>query len=153
METNTIIPYREHHLLTCLDNYSKQTLPLDLYISHYFRGHPALGSKDRAFIAETIYGLVRWQGLLDYLAPSPSWPDRYKTYQKINWDEVQQREDIPVATRVSFPSELFELFVNNYGLEKARELCLVCNTPAPTTVRANSLKISRDDLLRHGRSL
>ena len=43
--------------------------------------------------------------------------------------------------------------VNSYGIEKARELCLICNTPAPTTVRANALKISRDDLLKRWQGL
>lgn len=147
------IPYREYHLLQLLDAYSQQTLPLDLFISHYFRDHVALGSKDRAFIADTIYALVRWQGLLDYLSSSSSWRVRYDTYLKIDLEQLQSREDIPLATRVSFPPLLFDLFVNNYGVEKARQLCLVCNTPAPTTVRANSLKISRDDLLRRWQTI
>lgn len=142
------IPYREHHLFTLLESYSKQTLPLDLFISHYFRDNHALGSKDRAFIAETIYALVRWQRLLDYLSPSSSWEDRYHTYLKTHFQQLQLQEEIPLAIRVSFPQPLFDLFAKNFGIDKARELCLVCNSPAPTTIRANSLKISRDDLLK-----
>src|SRR5262245_41107022 len=121
------VPYREHHLLELLESYSRQTLPLDLFISHYFRDHPALGSKDRAFIADTIYALIRWQGLLDYLAPSSSWKERYHTYLNVNFDQLQQREEIPLAMRVSFPELLFDLLVNSHGIEKAYELCLVCN--------------------------
>ncbi len=147
------VPYREYHLLELLESYSRQTRPLDLFISYYFRDHPALGSKDRAFIADTIYALVRWQALLDYLAPSSSWKDRYQTYLNVNFDQLQQRNDVPLATRVSFPPFLFDLLVKSYGLEKAHELCLVCNTPAPTTVRANTLKISRDDLLKRWKEL
>ena len=149
----SIIPYREHHLLELLESYSRQTLPLDLFISYYFRDHPALGSKDRAFIAETVYALVRWQRLLDYLAASSSWNDRYQTYLKINFDELQQRQEIPVATRVSFPEPLFDLFVSSHGVDKAIELCRVCNSPAPTTVRVNSLKIKRDDLLKRWQNI
>lgn len=141
------LPYREHHLFNLLEAYSQQTLPLDLFISHYFRDHHALGSKDRAFIAETIYSLVRWQGLLDYLAPSSSWKDRYQVYLNTDFDQIQQNEDIPLATRVSFPPQLFDFFVKSHGIEKTHELCLTCNTPAPTTVRVNTLKISRDELL------
>ena len=55
-----ILPYREHHLYTLLASYSEQQLPLDLVISRYFRTHRALGSKDRAFLADTAYALVRW---------------------------------------------------------------------------------------------
>jgi len=141
------VAYREHHLLQLLENYSQQTLPLDRFISHYFRDHPALGSKDRAFIAETVYHLIRWQNLLDDLAPSRSWKDRYHTCLTIDIDALQQREEIPLATRLSFPQPLLDLLINSYGVEKASELCLISNTPALTTVRANALKICRDDLL------
>ncbi len=134
----TKIPFREHHLFSLLENYSEQKLPLD---------HHALGSKDRAFIAETVYALVRWQALLSYLAPSSSWQELYQTFLTADFDQFQQQEEIPLATRVSFPPVLLDLVVKNYGVEKAQELCLVCNTPAPTAIRANSLKISRDDLL------
>lgn len=144
-------PYREHHLFALLDAYSQQTLPLDLFISLYFRKHPALGSKDRPFVAETVYKLVRWQKLLDYAAPSPSWQDRYRTYLEVNLQNLQQKEDIPLATRVSFPTPLFDLLVNNYGVEKAQALCLTSNRPAPTTVRVNRLKIERDVLLERWR--
>jgi 16S rRNA C967 or C1407 C5-methylase (RsmB/RsmF family) len=142
------IPYRDHHLLALLEGYSDQTLPLDFFINQYFRLHRSLGSKDRAFIADTVYALVRWQGLLDYVASSSSWRERYHTFLKVNIEQLQAREDIPLNTRVSFPIHLFDLFVKSYGIEKARELCLISNTPAPTTVRVNTLKISRNDLLK-----
>jgi 16S rRNA C967 or C1407 C5-methylase (RsmB/RsmF family) len=147
------VPYREHHLLTLLEAYSRQTLPLDLFISHYFRDHPSLGSKDRAFVADSVYALVRWQGLLDYLASSASWQDRYQTFLTIDFDQLQQREDIPLATHVSFPQDLFDFFVNSHGVEKARDLSLISNTPAPTTIRANTLKISRNELLNRWKGL
>lgn len=143
----TLIPYREHHLFNLLEGYSRQTLPLDLYISHYFRDHSALGSKDRAFIAETVYALVRWRGLFDYLAPSSSWKAYYHLFLTTNIEAIQQRDDIPLPAKVSFPSSLFDLLTASHGIEKAQELALISNTPAPTTVRANTLKISRDSLL------
>ncbi|MCE2983800.1 MAG: RsmB/NOP family class I SAM-dependent RNA methyltransferase [Parachlamydia sp.] len=140
------IPFRDHHLLTLLDAYDQQTLPLDLFISHYFREHSALGSKDRGFIAETIYALVRWQGLLDHLSESTSWAKRYETYLATDFEAIQKRDDLPPYLRVSFPEHLFKLIADDYGIETAMELCLISNTPAPTTIRANALKISRDDL-------
>jgi 16S rRNA C967 or C1407 C5-methylase (RsmB/RsmF family) len=47
----------------------------------------------------------------------------------------------------SFPVELYELICNAYGRDKGHELCLTSNTPAPTCVRVNTAKISRDALL------
>lgn len=141
------IPFRDHHLLALLEAYDQQTLPLDLFISQYFRQHAALGSKDRAFIAETVYALVRWKGLLDYLSPDSSWQKRYQTFQGIDLAELQQRADIPLFTRVSFPATLFRLLESDYGTEQAINLCLASNKPAPTTIRVNTLKISREALV------
>ena len=64
-----------------------------------------------------------------------------------NLEEQQKRSDIPAHIRVSFPRVLFDLIVSSYGFDKAYELCLVCNGPAPTTVRANALKTTREALL------
>jgi 16S rRNA (cytosine967-C5)-methyltransferase len=142
------IPFRPYHLLALLKAYDQQSLPLDLFISHYFRANSALGSKDRAFIAETIYALIRWRTLLDYLSPSdPSWESRYQIYMDTDMNQIQQREDIPLSIRVSFPTHLFQLFETNYGTQQAIELCLASNKPAPTTVRVNTLKTTREELL------
>lgn len=143
------LPFREHHLLSLLQEYEAQRLPLDLYISHYFRANKALGSKDKAFIAETVYAMVRWQGLLDYLCKEPGcWASRFEIYRTADLRASQEDMSVPTHTRVSFPKPLYDLFVRSYGEEKAVELCLISNTQAPTTVRANTLKISRDDLLK-----
>lgn len=142
------IPFREHHLYTLLNSYDQQSLPLDLFIHHYFREHKALGSKDRGFIAESIYALIRWRGLLDEISPKPlSWENLFKTYSEIDLEAIQQDETIPLHIRVSFPLSLFQILLNNYGLEKTAELCRISNTPAPTVVRANTLKITREALL------
>lgn len=142
------LPFREHHLLTLLNDYGAQNLPLDLFVSHYFRAHKALGSKDKAFIAEMTYSMVRWQGLLDHICSKPGdWTSRFEAFRTADLRALQADESIPVHTRVSFPEALFDLFINTHGKEKAIDLCLISNTQAPTTVRANTLKISRDDLL------
>jgi len=149
----TQIPFREHHLFALLKAYSRQTLPLDLFISHYFRENKALGSKDRGFIAETIYALVRWQGLLDYLEPAATWERRYTAYQELDLDTIMKNSDIPPHIRVSFPEIPYSLLEKDYGEERAMELCLACNSPAPTMVRANTLKTTRDALLEKWKEL
>lgn len=144
-----LIPFREFHLLQLLDSFSEQTLPIDLFVSHYFREHKALGSNDRAYIAETLYSLIRWQGLLDHLCDgSNSWEKRFAMHQQIDLQAIRQDTTIPLHTRLSFPKELFDLFVNSHGEEKAAELCLASNEPAPTAIRINPLKTTRDDLMK-----
>ena len=142
------LPFRDYHLFHLLDAYEAQTLPLDLCIRDYFKQHKALGSKDRGFIAETAYAMIRWRSLLDYVCDQPhTWQQRYEAYLRTNLESIQQQQDIPLPIRLSFPEELFQLIKNSYGIEKAMELCRISNQPAPTTVRVNALKITRAALM------
>ncbi len=148
------IPFRDHHLLCLMQVYEQKNLPLDLCISHYFREHKALGSKDRGVIADTIYAMTRWQALLDHLSEQPaSWEKRLEIFRRINLDDQKNNLSLPLHIRVSFPQSLFELFVKSYGEAQACELCSVSNQTAPTTVRANALKTNRDALLAQWSSL
>ncbi len=139
--------FRDHHLLSLLEGYDHQHLPLDLFINIYFKTHKALGSKDRAHIAETTYKLVRWQGLLDYIGGEATWKKRLEALKNFHPDAFLKKEEIPISIRLSFPKPLFQLLVESHGYDKACELCLASNRPAPTTVRVNTLKISREELL------
>ena len=141
-------PYREHHLLSLMNAYEQQKLPLDVFISFYFKDNKALGSKDRAYIAETVYDMVRWEGLLSHLSQERSWENYFEVYsQDFNPKKYLEDETIPLHVRLSFPENLLNLFIASHGIEKAKELCLVSNQKAPTTIRANTLKTTRDDLV------
>ncbi|MDB6081266.1 MAG: rsmB, partial [Chlamydiia bacterium] len=143
-------PYRENHLLQLLEEYDTQDRPLDYFVSCYFRDHKSLGSKDRGYIAESIYRLIRWKGLYDYLlGGDPSWESRYKLSLQKNPEEYFENKKIPLHTRVSFPENLFQKFVESHGEEKAIELCFACNDPAPTAIRVNTNKIDREALLKN----
>jgi 16S rRNA (cytosine967-C5)-methyltransferase len=43
----------------------RDSRPADAVIDNFFRTHRYLGSHDRRFIAETVYGILRWKMLLD----------------------------------------------------------------------------------------
>ena len=43
--------------------------PADAVLHDFFRAHHALGSHDRAFVAETVYGVLRRKRTVDHLAP------------------------------------------------------------------------------------
>lgn len=147
-------PFCEHHLLQLLAAYEDQSLPLDLFVSAYFRAHKALGAKDRKAIAEGVYTIIRWRLLIDTLCgPPATWERRVGCY--VDFDPVKYRDrvDIPLYVRYSCPEDLFGLLVEQYGEEQAKQLCLVANTPAPTTVRVNTLKITRDELLHRWSAL
>ncbi len=141
-------PFREHHTLEILYTYDIQAGPLDLFLRNYFRAHKAIGAKDRKVIAETIYGIIRWQGLLDFLIEKPiSWEKRYRHFHQFSPEKYLSDTNIPLHIRLSFPQSFFQLLKDNLGEERAIAFCLASNEPAPTTVRVNLLKTSLANLL------
>ncbi len=137
--------FREVHLLRALNGFSIQTLPLDLFLSSYFRAERAIGSKDRRWISDTIYTIIRWQGLIDYHTKGTlTWQNRYATFCTLPpLAELSENEETPLAARASLPESAIAF------LDPAKVLAFgrVCNEPAPTTIRVNPLKMSRDALL------
>ena len=142
------IPFRKFHLLTILKEFSKKKLPLDVFLRNYFKNHKSIGSKDRKSISEDLYKLVRWNGLIDFLCKknqvTPE--DRLEILEDFDFKKYLDNKKIPEHIKVSFPKEYFEKIKSTYPLEKAIEFCLTSNDVAPTTIRANSLKIQRDEL-------
>lgn len=133
-------PFLTHHLLNVLNSYEEQRAPLDTFLHLYFRANKALGSKDRAFIADTAYALMRQKGRIDgQLTTSPSWEARWTFYQKQGFGSV---EKLPLHQAVSFPEWLFDRLTGQYGTDRAVELCQRLNELAPTTLRVNPEKSS-----------
>ncbi len=141
--------FRRHHLLAILSLYETSQLPLDLILRHYFRLHHAVGSKDRKEIVDAVYTLVRWQGLLTYITqPHSSWESKIEKLSTFSPQTYAEDATIPEHIRVSFPKEFFSLLVDSLGRDKALEFCRVSNETAPTTVRVNLLKTSREAFLK-----
>ena len=127
--------FREHHLSILLEKMKKEQTPLDVLLRHYFRQNKALGSKDRAWIGETIYHYVRHQNLYDELQLSPM-------------ATLPDTSHMPLHLRLGAPQKLVDHLIQAYGDAKTMEICEINQTRAPVTIRTNTLKISRDDLLK-----
>lgn len=139
--------YRIYHLLQLIETWNFK-IALDVHIDRYFRAHRALGAKDRKEIASIFYGIIRWQGLLDNLIPGEkNWEKRIEFYRQIDPLTYQQNTDIPLYQRVSCPDSLFSLLTKQYG-SLAQSIALANNTQAPTTIRINPSKISREELFQ-----
>ncbi len=134
--------FRDHHLLQMLQLHATSPLPLDVLAKNYFRSNKAIGSKDRKEIVEALYGMVRWKGLIDALIPDCTLP------QKIQFWKTFDPETVPDHLRLSFPEPLFQLLSSSLGTEKALTFCKISNTSAPTTIRINPLKTTREALLQ-----
>lgn len=148
------IPFRDYHLLAILRLHQEGALPLDLLTGDYFRSHPAIGSKDRAYISDTLYGIIRWNALLEsHCVSSPTWEEKLTLYQTHPIAHLQSKEGLPPCIRVSCPEELFDLLKAAYGEDRALKLCADSNTQAPITIRVNPLKITRERLLAKWKEL
>jgi 16S rRNA C967 or C1407 C5-methylase (RsmB/RsmF family) len=148
--------FREHHLFNILDSFESQNarLPLDRFLSDYFRSHKAIGSKDRKEICTILYAMIRWRGLLDHFSSHPlSWRSRYQTYSSYVWQKGQNDPSIPQHVRCSFPKAFFQFLVTSLGEEQALLYAHISNSPAPTTVRINPALTSRDALLKRWSTL
>lgn len=142
------LPFRHYHIIQILEGFDVQNLPLDHFLSNYFRSNKSIGSKDRGFIAEAVYDMIRWRGLLNYACgDQETWIDKLNLYLSSEWEKIKNKEEIPIHIRLSFPRALYELIVATHGKDKAKEICLASNTRAPTYIRINRLKTSRDDML------
>jgi 16S rRNA C967 or C1407 C5-methylase (RsmB/RsmF family) len=130
--------FRDHHIL-CILRDAPPSMPLDLVLSRYFRAHKSLGANDRRVIGDTLFGMVRWKSLIDHLSPSPHPLSRLSCYKTMDLTALQKDPSIPEWARLGFNEFLY----NRLGAS----LCEILNTPAPTTVRANLLKTSREALL------
>lgn len=139
--------FRKKHLISLLESYDEERAPIDFHVSSYFRHHPSLGSKDRAYIAETVYRLIRWKGLIDhFVGENSSWEEKAEwlhTHDPRNFEDDQR---IAEHIRASFPLELYEAFKRSWG-ERTFAIALDCNETAPTTIRVNTLKTTREKLV------
>ncbi len=143
------IPFRQHHLFQILHLYDPDKGALDSFLRSYFRKNKAVGSKDRKEITETIYHMFRWRALLDYhCRGNKNWENRYEVFKNFNYKEHLDNENIPLHIRLSFPKKIFNLLLDAYGEKKAIQISLASNSAAPTTIRPNPLKTTRNALLK-----
>jgi 16S rRNA (cytosine967-C5)-methyltransferase len=145
--------FRELHLFSVLEKFSAQGLPLDICIRNYFKVHKSIGSHDRRFLAETIYSMFRWLGLIDYLCSKDhSWERRYEIFKDLDLNAARNAPNLPAHVSVSFPRALFDALKDGLGEAAAKEFCLISNAPAPTTIRTNPLKGDRESLYNKWRN-
>jgi 16S rRNA (cytosine967-C5)-methyltransferase len=92
--------------------------------------------------------MIRWKALIDHvLDQHPSWEKRYQLFKNFHPTSMLHVSSIPLHIRVSFPKDLFDLLMENYGEEVATQWALFSNEEAPVCIRANPDKTSIETLL------
>lgn len=143
----------------------------DKVIERILKRNPKWGSRDRGFIAENTYEMVRWWRLLwDLYGKEPSLK-RKELYRLFGiwwqWQGYELPQDWPqfdtvreldlkaryadlknhLAIRESWPDWLAELAESELG-EAWPEIAKASNIPAEVFLRTNTLKIDRKSLLK-----
>lgn len=143
--------------------------PADAKLSAYFRDNPKLGVKDRAFIAESVYQVLRRKRLLEYLADGVdarrlllaaqlrlqgvSLRDLgpLLNKQQTEWAhaiKAKPTDNLPPAVQADLPDWLWERLVVQYGEEQALTLARSLHAAAPLDLRVNAVKASREEVLQ-----
>lgn len=142
----------------------KEHRVLDHALAEAFEENGRWGKRDRSFIAETVFEVVRWRRALGFLADSeeanamcaaqwvrmgyeiPEW----WTYRGLSAEEMVAREaDLPLqprAVRDSIPDWLDELGVAELGDAWDAEIAAL-NRRAPVYLRVNTLKNTQEEAL------
>ena len=136
----------------------------DKVIEKILKSNPKWGARDRRFIAETIYDIVRWHRLFKEISEAadndfwkllgvwclwnditfPDWEEfQGLSRKKIETNYEQLKNDRKV--RESIPDWLDELGVKELGKEWDAELSAL-NEEARVVLRVNTLKVSRIEL-------
>ncbi len=145
------------------------TGPADSTLSRYFRDHPRLGSRERGVVAEAIYGLLRNKAVYTSFAESGNGSPMRRltllgladavgvdalaglTEEETQWlNQVMQidRTLLPSLLRANLPEWLFDKLVARDGEEATLELAHAMNQPAPLDLRVNTIKATREDVIK-----
>lgn len=140
----------------------------DAKLSAYFRENPKLGVKDRAFVADLVYLVLRRKRLLEYLAESPDARRlllaallRIKgvslrdlgpllNKQQTEWAhaiKAKSTEGLPLAVQADLPDWLWEKLVVQFGQEQALTLARSLHQSAPLDLRVNRLNGHREAVM------
>jgi len=133
----------------------------DKVIERTLKSNPKWGARDRSFIAETSYEMVRWWRLINYLSPSKDYWDLFGTYWLMKGEELPAWEEFSrlnpekikgkydsisdPAILESIPDWLEKLGEKELGEKWASEIHAL-NEEAEVVLRVNTLKISRERL-------
>lgn len=147
--------------------------PADAVLSHYFRNNRDVGARDRAFIAETAYAVLRRLRTLERVVAASGervTPQRlvlvsltriagYNTRQlagALDPDEVKWLDSLreiklepgTVAEQADLPDWLAERLAALMSEADALALARGMNQPAPLDLRVNPVKTTREAVLR-----
>ncbi len=148
--------------------------PADAKLSEFFRNNRELGTKDRAFVAESVYGVLRRLRYLSTITASEdndpddarklilAWLLRVQgksirevesvlNEQQTEWAhaiKAKSTENLPLAVQADVRDWLWSKLVAEYGETEALTICRSMFEQASLDLRVNTIKGSRDDIFK-----
>jgi len=142
--------------------------PADAVLRQFFRQHSRLGATDKAFIADTVFGVVRRKRLLDALVTEPT-PRRLvlaylarvagssarelaaaASAADLEWfAEVKARRPgaLPLAIQADLPDWLVERLRHQMPDDEVLALGRALQQPAPLDLRVNTVRGDRASVM------
>jgi len=138
--------------------------PADGILSAFFRDKDKLGARDRAFIAESAYGIIRRLRSLEHLAGGRdprrlllAWLARFGGHNLRQFDGLTRGDEdewlkqvksvnlaeLPEAVQLDLPDWLYERLAAERG-DSLHALMAALNQSAPLDLRINPLATDRD---------
>ncbi|MCB9202907.1 MAG: methyltransferase domain-containing protein [Flavobacteriales bacterium] len=141
----------------------------DKVIEQILKKNKKWGSKDRAFVAETFYEIIRWKKRIEFYSGKELNPTNlyniiatYFLYKKIDfpiWEEFKgfYHRKVKERFKLNFPSKSIEhsipkwmekLLIEELGENSWEKEIIELNKPAKQVLRTNTLKITKDELIK-----
>ena len=147
--------------------------PADAKLAEFFRNHRELGTKERAFIAESVYGVLRRLRYLSSIAANDendpddarklilAWLLRIEgksirelepmlSEQQKEWAiaiKAKSTENLPLAVQADVRDWLWDKLVAQYNEIEALKICRSMFAQASLDLRVNTIKASREEVL------
>lgn len=137
----------------------------DKVIQKNLKAHSKWGSRDRKFFAETIYEVVRWYRLLEFMADSGDlwrlvgvqWlrmgfdlPADWEEFEGLNYDYIKRQEKLAAEKFTvihSIPDWMDVQGRKELGNAEWEKIVPALNKPADVFLRANTLKATSDEVI------
>ncbi len=153
---------------TVLADVLSNTGPADVKLGLFFKQHRDLGTKDRAFVAESVYGVLRRKAFLMYVAEGNDPRKLLLAYlirvlgtstrdlnevlnaQQKEWAlaiKAKKTEDMTKAEKADLPEWFWDKLVEQYGEEEALTIARSFHQQASLDLRVNVIKASREDVI------
>jgi 16S rRNA (cytosine967-C5)-methyltransferase len=164
-----LTPALLRHTELLLAELLRSSFAADSVVSRYFRERRELGHRDRAFVAETVYAVLRRKRSLSACCSNEVTPRHLVLAALARAQGLNRRElapaigtaeeawlarakavrfdELPAAVRLDLPDWLYEALSGQYAVDEMEKLADGLRQAAPLDLRVNALKAEREAVL------